>query len=66
MFAFADVNGFASAGGSAAALSLSSDATVLFDRDGLALSLTLTLTAETGEEATGTVTFVSSRGGGRR
>ena len=28
--------------------------------DGLALSLTLTLTAETGEEATGTVTFVSS------
>ena len=60
MFApFADVNGFASAGGSAAALSLSSDATVLFDRDGLALSLTLTLTG-TGEEATGTVTFVSS------
>ena len=28
--------------------------------DGLALSLTLTLTAESGEEATGTVTFVSS------
>ena len=57
---FANVNGFASAGGSAAALSLSSDATALFDMDGLALSLTLTLTAESGEEATGTVTFVSS------
>ena len=57
---FANVNGFASAGGAAAALSLSSDATVLFDMDGLALSLTLTLTAESGEEATGTVTFVSS------
>ena len=57
---FANVNGFASAGGSAAALSLSTDATVLFDMDGLALSLTLTLTAESGEEATGTVTFVSS------
>ena len=57
---FANVNGFASAGGSAAALSLSSDATVLFNADGLALSLTLTLTAESGEEATGTVTFVSS------
>ena len=61
MFAsFANVNGFASAGGSAAALSLATDATVLFDMDGLALSLTLTLTAESGEEATGTVTFVSS------
>ena len=61
MFAsFADVNGFASAGGSAAALSLSSDATALFDMDELALSLTLTLTAESGEETTGTVTFVSS------
>ena len=61
MFApFADVNGFASAGGSAAALSLATDATALFDMDGLALSLTLTLTAETGEETTGTVTFVSS------
>ena len=57
---FADVNGFASAGGSAAALSLATDATVLFNADGLALSLTLTLTAESGEEATGTVTFVSS------
>ena len=57
---FANVNGFASAGGSAAALSLATDATVLFDADGLALSLTLTLTAESGEEATGTVTFVSS------
>ena len=57
---FANVNGFASAGGSAAALSLATDATVLFDMDGLALSLTLTLTAESGEEATGTVTFVSS------
>ena len=57
---FADVNGFASAGGAAAALSLATDATVLFDMDGLALSLTLTLTAESGEEATGTVTFVSS------
>ena len=57
---FADVNGFASAGGSAAALSLATDATVLFDMDELALSLTLTLTAESGEEATGTVTFVSS------
>ena len=61
MFAsFADVNGFASAGGAAAALSLATDATVLFDMDGLALSLTLTLTAESGEETTGTVTFVSS------
>ena len=61
MFAsFADVNGFASAGGSAAALSLATDATALFDMDGLALSLTLTLTAESGEETTGTVTFVSS------
>ena len=61
MFAsFANVNGFASAGGSAAALSLATDATVLFDMDGLALSLTLTLTAESGEETTGTVTFVSS------
>ena len=61
MFApFANVNGFASAGGSAAALSLATDATELFDMDGLALSLTLTLTAESGEEATGTVTFVSS------
>ena len=60
MFApFADVNGFASAGGAAAALSLSSDATVLFNADGLALSLTLTLT-RAGEERTGTVTFVSS------
>ena len=57
---FANVNGFASAGGSAAALSLATDATVLFNADGLALSLTLTLTAESGEEATGTVTFVSS------
>ena len=57
---FANVNGFASAGGSAAALSLATDATVLFDMDGLALSLTLTLTAESGEETTGTVTFVSS------
>ena len=57
---FADVNGFASAGGSAAALSLATDATVLFNADGLALSLTLTLTAESGEETTGTVTFVSS------
>ena len=57
---FANVNGFASAGGSAAALSLATDATVLFDMDELALSLTLTLTAESGEEATGTVTFVSS------
>ena len=57
---FANVNGFASAGGAAAALSLATDATVLFDMDGLALSLTLTLTAESGEEATGTVTFVSS------
>ena len=57
---FANVNGFASAGGSAAALSLATDATVLFDIDGLALSLTLTLTAESGEETTGTVTFVSS------
>ena len=57
---FANVNGFASAGGSAAALSLATDATALFDMDGLALSLTLTLTAESGEEATGTVTFVSS------
>ena len=54
------MNGFASAGGSAAALSLATDATVLFNADGLALSLTLTLTAESGEEATGTVTFVSS------
>ena len=61
MFAsFADVKGFASAGGSAAALSLATDATVLFDMDELALSLTLTLTAESGEETTGTVTFVSS------
>ena len=60
---FADVNGFASAGGSAAALSLATDATVLFDMDGLALSLTLTLTAESGEEATVTVTFVSSARG---
>ena len=61
MFAsFANVNGFASAGGAAAALSLATDATVLFDMDGLALSLTLTLTAESGEETTGTVTFVSS------
>ena len=61
MFAsFANVNGFASAGGSAAALSLATDATVLFNADGLALSLTLTLTAESGEEATVTVTFVSS------
>ena len=61
MFAsFANVNGFASAGGSAAALSLATDATALFDMDGLALSLTLTLTAESGEETTGTVTFVSS------
>ena len=60
LVSFADVNGFASAGGAAAALSLSSDATVLFDMDGLALSLTLTLTAESGEETTGTVTFVSS------
>ena len=61
MFApFADVNGFASAGGSAAALSLATDATALFDMDELALSLTLTLTAEIGEETTGTVTFVSS------
>ena len=61
MFAsFADVNGFASAGGAAAALSLATDATELFDMDGLELSLTLTLTAESGEEATGTVTFVSS------
>ena len=61
MFAsFASVNGFASAGGAAAALSLATDATALFDMDGLALSLTLTLTAESGEEATGTVTFVSS------
>ena len=60
---FANVNGFASAGGSAAALSLATDATVLFDMDGLALSLTLTLTAETGEETTGTVTFVSSARG---
>ena len=60
MFAsFANVNGFASAGGSAAALSLATDATALFDMDGLALSLTLTLTG-IGEEATGTVTFVSS------
>ena len=61
MFApFANVNGFASAGGAAAALSLATDATALFNADGLALSLTLTLTAESGEEATGTVTFVSS------
>ena len=61
MFAsFANVNGFASAGGSAAALSLATDAIDLFDMDGLALSLTLTLTAESGEETTGTVTFVSS------
>ena len=61
MFAsFADVNGFASAGGAAAALSLATDATELFDMDGLELSLTLTLTAESGEETTGTVTFVSS------
>ena len=41
-------------------MSLATDATVLFNADGLALSLTLTLTAETGEETTGTVTFVSS------
>ena len=33
---------------------------MLFDMDELALSLTLTLTAESGEETTGTVTFVSS------
>ena len=33
---------------------------MLFNADGLELSLTLTLTAESGEEATGTVTFVSS------
>ena len=33
---------------------------MLFNADGLALSLTLTLTAESGEETTGTVTFVSS------
>ena len=57
---FANVNGFASAGGSAAALSLATDAMALFNADGLALSLTLTLTAESGEETTGTVTFVSS------
>ena len=43
---FANVNGFASAGGSAAALSLATDAMALFNADGLALSLTLTLTAE--------------------
>ena len=46
---FANVNGFASAGGAAAALSLATDATVLFNADGLELSLTLTLTAESGE-----------------
>ena len=50
---FANVNGFASAGGSAAALSLATDATVLFNADGLALSLTLTLTAEIGRGGDG-------------
>ena len=49
-----------SEGGSLALVALTSLATALFDMDGLALSLTLTLTAESGEEATGTVTFVSS------
>ena len=58
---FANVNGFASAGGSAAALSLATDATALFDMDGLALSLTLTLTADRrGDDGDGDVCVVGA------
>ena len=45
---FADVNGFGSEGGSPAVISLSSDATVLFDVDGLELTLTLTASSAGG------------------
>ena len=45
---FADVNGFGSGGGTPATISLSSDATVLFDMDGLELTLTLTASSAGG------------------
>ena len=59
---FADVNGFGSEGGTPATISLSSDATVLFDMDGLELTLTLTASSA-GGAATATVRFVSSARG---
>ena len=59
---FADVNGFGSGGGTPATISLSSDATVLFDMDGLELTLTLTASSA-GGAATATVRFVSSARG---
>ena len=56
---FADVNGFASGGGTPATISLSSDATVLFDMDELELTLTLTASSA-GGTVSSTVRFVSS------
>ena len=59
---FADVNGFGSGGGTPATISLSSDATVLFDMDGLELTLTLTASSA-GGTVSSTVRFVSSARG---
>ena len=59
---FADVNGFGSEGGTPATISLSSDATVLFDMDGLELTLTLTASSA-GGTVSSTVRFVSSARG---
>ena len=56
--------GLKSEGGSLALVALSSDATVLFNADGLELSLALTARNERGEErGRATVTFVSSARG---
>ena len=59
---FADVNGFGSGGGTPATISLSSDATVLFDMDELELTLTLTASSA-GGTVSSTVRFVSSARG---
>ena len=59
---FANVNGFASGGGTQATISLSSDATVLFDMDELELSLTLTASSA-GGTVSSTVRAVSSARG---
>ena len=59
---FADVNGFGSEGGSPAVISLSSDATVLFDVDGLELTLTLTASSAGGTVSSAVRVVSSARG----
>ena len=59
---FADVNGFGSEGGSPAVISLSLDATVLFDVDGLELTLTLTASSAGGTVSSAVRVVSSARG----